>query len=186
MPVTMSESMPKRCVRSTESRLPARGVIFARDLNELYSCGNPIQSLQPEADQSRLIEHSIQRPVLSELPLAWIAALRGQVIRATQVAVLPRNLQPEPAAQNSFQHRGGGCCDVIEARARIWSNFQVHSDGFGHLLKKDRGLASGGETARLVQRLQELGNYRNMAILGLPVAQSLVSELPLWKLLWLH
>jgi uncharacterized membrane-anchored protein len=92
--------------------------------------------------------------------------------------VLPRNVQPEPAALSSlFNIDEVVCCDVIEARARIWSNFQVHSDGFGRLLIEDRGLASGGETARLVQRLQELGNYRNMALLGLPVAQSLVSEL---------
>ena len=123
-------------------------------------------------------EHPFERPVLSELPSAWIAALCGQVIRATQVAVLPPNVQPEPAVLSSlFDIDALVCCDVIEARARIWSNFQVHSDGFGRLLIEDRGLASGGETARLVQRVQELGNYRNMALLGLPVAQSLFNEL---------
>lgn len=123
-------------------------------------------------------EHPFERPVLSELPSTWIAALCGQVIRATQVAVLAPNVQPEPAVLSSlFDIDALVCCDVIEARARIWSNFQVHSDGFGRLLIEDRGLASGGETARLVQRVQELGNYRNMALLGLPVAQSLFSEL---------
>ncbi len=123
-------------------------------------------------------EHPFERPVLSGLPSAWIAALCGQVIRATQVAVLPPNVQPEPAVLSSlFDIDALVCCDVIEARARIWSNFQVHSDGFGRLLIEDRGLASSGETARLVQRVQELGNYRNMALLGLPVAQSLFNEL---------
>jgi uncharacterized membrane-anchored protein len=44
------------------------------------------------------------------------------------------------------------------------------------LLIADRGLM-GDEPAQLVQRLQELGNYRNMALLGLPVAQGLAPEL---------
>jgi uncharacterized membrane-anchored protein len=42
----------------------------------------------------------------------------------------------------------------------------------GRLLILDQALQSAADTARLVQRLQELGNYRNMALLGLPVAQS--------------
>ena len=45
-------------------------------------------------------------------------------------------------------------------------------DGYGRLLLLDRDLA-GDEPAQLVLRLQELGNYRNMALLGLPLAQRL-------------
>ena len=57
-----------------------------------------------------------------------------------------------------------------KGRPRIWSNFRVHEDGFGRLLVQDRGFKSGGDTSRLVQRIQEMGNYRNMALLGLPLA----------------
>jgi uncharacterized membrane-anchored protein len=52
----------------------------------------------------------------------------------------------------------------------------LHDDGYGRLLIKDIGL-EGDETSQLVTRVQELGNYRNMALLGLPVAQSLTPEI---------
>jgi uncharacterized membrane-anchored protein len=55
------------------------------------------------------------------------------------------------------------------------SDFTLHADGFGRLLVLDRGL-EGDETAQLIVRLQELGNYRNMALLGLPLAQQLTPE----------
>ena len=57
------------------------------------------------------------------------------------------------------------------------SDFRLHADGYGRLLVLDRGLA-GDEPAQLVLRLQELGNYRNMALLGLPLAQRLTPEVP--------
>ena len=60
--------------------------------------------------------------------------------------------------------------DVAQGRARIWSDFRLHANGFGRLLIRDNGLA-GAEPSQLIQRLQELGNYRKMALLGLPEAQ---------------
>lgn len=116
-------------------------------------------------------------PVLCELPTQWIESLPGQTIRATQVAVLDRAAEPQMSALESmFDLDQIVCCDVLRGRARIWSNFRVHADGFGRVLIHDRELASAGDTARLVQRLQELGNYRNVALLGLPVAQALSPE----------
>jgi uncharacterized membrane-anchored protein len=63
-------------------------------------------------------------------------------------------------------------CDVADGAARIVSDFRLHADGYGRLLVLDRDLA-GDEPAQLILRLQELGNYRNMALLGLPLAQHL-------------
>ena len=45
--------------------------------------------------------------------------------------------------------------DVLDGRARVWSDFRLHADGFGRLLIADRALR-GFEGAQLVQRLQEL------------------------------
>ncbi|MFM2288412.1 MAG: hypothetical protein RL684_1555 [Pseudomonadota bacterium] len=118
-------------------------------------------------------------PLLQRLPADWVAALPGQVLRATQVALLPR-AQPEPDdAQLArwFSPDELVCCDVQGGEARLWSNFRVHEDGFGRLLLQDRGLVGDGDPSRLVQRLQELGNYRNLALLGLPVAQQLTPQL---------
>jgi uncharacterized membrane-anchored protein len=118
-------------------------------------------------------------PLLTELPLEWLAALPGQILRATQVALLSRDA-PEPAPselQSWFRADELVCCEVLQGEARIWSNFRVHEDGLGRLLIRDQALVGAGDPSRLVQCLQELGNYRNMALLGLPVAQRLTPAL---------
>ncbi len=108
--------------------------------------------------------------VLSDLP--------GEVIRATRIAVLGADAElPDRAALEAmFKARALIVCDVAGATARVMSDFTLHGDGYGRLLVADRGL-QGDETGQLVVRLQELGNYRNMALLGLPVAQGTTPEL---------
>jgi uncharacterized membrane-anchored protein len=54
---------------------------------------------------------------------------------------------------------------------RIWSDFRIGADGYGRMLVAANGL-DGGDLTRAVQRLQELGSYRNLALLGLPVARA--------------
>ena len=101
------------------------------------------------------------------------AAMPGKVIRATQIALVTDD---DPAwsdmhLKRSFSEEGTVICDVADGTARIISDFRLNSDGYGRLLVRDRGLERD-EPAQLVMRLQELGNYRNMALLGLPLAQS--------------
>jgi uncharacterized membrane-anchored protein len=120
-----------------------------------------------------------QAPILRELPLDWVEALPGRTIRATNVAVLERGAA---APDDAFLRTHFGddeivCGDVSEGEARIWSSFRLHADGFGRLLVQDLALKSAGDTSRLLQRLQELGNYRNMALLGLPLAHAFDAEL---------
>ena len=105
---------------------------------------------------------------------AILADMPGDIIRATQIALLDRTT-PEPAAADHdpwFSTEASVVCDVADGAARIVSDFRLHDDGYGRLLILDRGL-EGDEPAQLVLRLQELGNYRNMALLGLPLAQHL-------------
>ena len=119
--------------------------------------------------------------LLDYLPLTWIAEMPGKTLRATQVAVLAAT-SPEPADAMLAAWFPRGelvCCDVMGGDARIWSNFLLHSDGLGRLLIHDRSLVGNGDPSRLVRRLQEIGNYRNMALLGLPVAQRLTPALSL-------
>ena len=114
-------------------------------------------------------------PVLLELPNRWVDALPGKVLRATQVALLARD-SGEPTVEQLdryFDSTQLMTCEVQGQEARIWSDFLLYPDGMGRLLIRDESLKSMGDTARLVQRLQELGNYRNMALLGLPDAQAL-------------
>lgn len=108
----------------------------------------------------------------------WINELPGEIVRASQIRLLDAD-QPLPsdaALAENFSSDDLIICDVAEGRARIWTDFRLHSDGFGRLLIADRGLV-GSEPHQLVQRLQDLGNYRKMALLGLPVAQRMMPEI---------
>ena len=119
------------------------------------------------------------RSTLEDVDPQWLAGMPGRVLRATQVAFVDRG-SVEPTAEQLrdwFNFDELVCCDVFGGEARIWSDFRLGADGFGRLLIRDQGLASGSDAGRLVQRLQELGNYRNMALLGLPLAQSLTPSL---------
>ena len=99
----------------------------------------------------------------------WIAAFPGQVIRSTHISLV-KDEPPFASIAAHFATDDLIISDVADGQARIWGDFRLHSDGFGRLLIHDKGL-QGGESSQLVQRLQELGNYRKIALLGLPEAQ---------------
>ena len=99
----------------------------------------------------------------------WIAGLPGRIIRSTQIALV-RTPPSDAMIASHFATDDLIISDVAQGRARIWSDFRLHANGFGRLLIRDNGLA-GAEPSQLIQRLQELGNYRKMALLGLPEAQ---------------
>ncbi|MGE4404338.1 DUF3422 family protein [Pseudomonas sp.] len=122
-------------------------------------------------------ERSFGPEGFDEVAREWMRDLPGEVIRATQIVLLGRGTaaDDEQLARSWFSGDDLVVCDVADGRARIWSDFRLHHNGFGRLLIFDKELV-GHEAARLVQRLQELGNYRNMAMLGLPLAQRLTPE----------
>ena len=105
---------------------------------------------------------------------AILARMPGEIVRATQIALVAAGI-PDPTPDDRtawFADAPTVLCSVADGTARVISDFRLHPDGYGRLLVLDRDLA-GDEAAQLVQRLQELGNYRNMALLGLPLAQRL-------------
>jgi len=113
----------------------------------------------------------------SEIMGEWFSGIGAVVVRATLCEFVTPDWEHDP--DTLFDQSDVVSCDVAGGVARIWSDFRLHSDGYGHLLIMDKGL-QGPESALVLQRMQDLGNYRNMALLGLPVAQKLtpkVSEL---------
>ena len=107
----------------------------------------------------------------------WFLDIGVVVVRATLCEFVAADWSHDP--DSLFDESDVVSCDVADGKARIWSDFRLHPDGYGHLLIMDKGL-QGPEGALVFQRMQDLGNYRNMALLGLPVAQKLtpkVSEL---------
>ncbi|QVM85143.1 DUF3422 domain-containing protein [Novosphingobium decolorationis] len=113
--------------------------------------------------------------------LSWAKGMPGKVLRAIRVLIVP----DEDAARTLIPAMGYDPLDLVschiscqdgEQAARVWSDFRFRDEGYGQILVAANGMA-GGDLSRSVQRLQELGNYRNLALLGLPVAQDG------WKLL---
>jgi uncharacterized membrane-anchored protein len=100
----------------------------------------------------------------------WVEGLPGAAVRATKIWIVAD--EPEAAAviaQMPFDPLQLVSCTIGDG-ARIWSDFRIRDDGYGCLVVAANGLAPSDVT-RAVQRLQELGNYRNLALLGLPVAR---------------
>jgi len=102
--------------------------------------------------------------------LAWLADAPGEVVRAVRIGIVGSESEAlEIAETMDFSE-----ADLVSCRvggARIWSDFRIHADGFGRLLVAAEDVQPA-DLGRLVQRLQELGNYRNLALLGLPIAQA--------------
>jgi uncharacterized membrane-anchored protein len=110
---------------------------------------------------------------LRDLPAQWIATLPGQIIRGTQLILMaPDEADPSTEELGRLFHADDLLiCDLFDGEARLWADFRLHEDGFGRAILRDQGLLDGDAT-RLLQWFQELGNYRKMALLGLPLAQA--------------
>ena len=116
--------------------------------------------------------------------LRWLERFPGQVIRATRIMVVADEAHATPALDGvDFLASDLVSCHIgrlggVDCNIRLWSDFRIGADGFGQLViadgKGDAGGERGGgsDLARVLQTLQELGDYRNLALLGLPVAQA--------------
>jgi len=106
----------------------------------------------------------------TRLVTRWLEDWPGMVVRATRIVVEPsvRSAEARLAAMN-FAPDDLVCCDVNQG-VRLWSDFRVHGDGYGRLLLAAEDVAAS-ELGRIVQRVQELGNYRNLALIGFPLVQ---------------
>lgn len=110
--------------------------------------------------------------------IQWIEQWPGGVVRATHILVIPDTSRIEADLERiGISTLEMVCCD-INSGLRIWSDFSIHSDGYGRLLVS-AGDVEDGERGRIIQRVQELGNYRNLALLGFPIVQEYGPQLDL-------
>ena len=103
--------------------------------------------------------------------IAEIEAFDGEVIRATRLWIAPDDAAAEAVLPQAAFVSGELVSCHLGGSARLWSDFRIQPDGYGRLLLAANDVPAG-DLSRILQRLQELGNYRNMALVGLPMAQS--------------
>lgn len=94
----------------------------------------------------------------------WMENWPGAVVRATRITVEPDEEAAEQRLSDMLFHEAELVTCHIRNGIRIWSDFRIH-DGYGRLLVAANGVPAD-QLGRTIQRLQELGNYRNLALLG--------------------
>jgi uncharacterized membrane-anchored protein len=104
-----------------------------------------------------------------------IEDLPGAVVRASQLLVVDDRAMATRAIDAArFASADLVSCHVHSpagAQARLWTDFRIHDDGFGRMVVLARDMPPA-DLARCVQQLQELANYRNLALIGLSEARA--------------
>jgi len=111
---------------------------------------------------------------LTYIPNDWLSQLPGELVVAINMKV-QRGEGADLEGQHFFEGQRPLGSWVANGKAKVQTSFRLHSDGFGRMLVADMGL-NPYQTGRLIQRLLELETYRLMALMGLPVARGLSSE----------
>jgi uncharacterized membrane-anchored protein len=114
-------------------------------------------------------------PAIQVVPPDWLAALPGELLVATNVALLPAAEVPDDADEIAARWFAGNslvAAAIGAGAGRAFTDFRLHSDDFGRILLADRGMTPR-QAGRTVQRLLEIDTYRMLAMLSFPVARSL-------------
>ncbi len=101
----------------------------------------------------------------------WLMHAPGQVLRASRVAVVPDTAAAKAFATELHLDAEDLLIVTTAGGSELWSDFRVQADGFGRLIIAANG-AHSADLGRIVQQMQELGNYRHLALLGLQEAQA--------------
>ncbi len=123
-------------------------------------------------------ETPFDQTAIQRVPGEWLASLPGEILVATHIALddrsRPKRSLTELASLFSSNTVIGS--KVAGGSASVWSDNQIHNDGFGRILIHDENLRSR-QVGRLVQRLIEIGTYRMLAMLPLPLVRKIIPQL---------
>lgn len=120
--------------------------------------------------QAPFAEPFSQTPI-ELIPERWRAAIPGELVAAAHIALEPAQT-PERDPQRMASLFDGNTyigSRMLGGKAKVWTDFRIHEDGFGRILICDAGL-NGRQAGRLVQRLMEVEVYRIMAMFAFPIA----------------
>lgn len=112
------------------------------------------------------------------VPGDWLASLPGEILIATHIALDDRSRPKRSLTElaSLFASNTVIGSKVAGGSASVWSDNQIHNDGFGRILIHDENLRSR-QVGRLVQRLLEIETYRMMAMLPVPLVRQIIPQL---------
>lgn len=128
-------------------------------------------------------EDTFANPAINAAPVAWVEKLPGQLIAAAHAKLITEDYNVDDIAAASERHFAGNAVigsKITGGAAVAFTDFRVHADGFGRFVVYNRSMTPW-HAGRIVQRLLEIETYRIMALLSLPVAQSLNPLLSTWE-----
>lgn len=153
--------------RHGEARSPHGAIL----LWERHSEAITSTAILPGLDDNPLGTSAEDRPVID-----WLVGAPGEVLRATRILVVEEAAECADFLESLIVDPEDLLSAYISDGIRIWTDFRVRPDGFGWLVVATNGQAPA-DVGRAIQRMQELGNYRNLALLGLKAVRSGADEL---------
>ncbi len=118
------------------------------------------------------------KPAIAQVPEEWLAKLPGEVLVATHIALEDRRRPSRSLSELAtlFSSNTVIGSKVSGGSASVWSDNQIHPDGFTRILIHDDNLRSR-QVGRLVQRLLEIETYRMLTILPLTMIRKVIPQL---------
>jgi uncharacterized membrane-anchored protein len=115
---------------------------------------------------------------LAILPVGWVDGLPGARLVAIHTRIMAAG-EPAPSVEDLialFGHEDLAGSRTSSGKATVWTDFRIGPDGYTRMLVQDHGL-SPLRLGRVVRRIHEIETYRMMALLALPLARKVQSEL---------
>ena len=112
------------------------------------------------------------------LPLGWVDGLPGQRLVGVHTRIMADS-EPVPDAASlarDFGHEDLAGSKISTGKATVWTDFRIGQDGYTRMLVHDHGL-SPMRLGRVIRRIHEIETYRMMALLALPLARRVQTEL---------
>lgn len=109
---------------------------------------------------------------IADFDAELLKVMPGRLIVGTHVALLPRT-DEEPGfdrLRSWFVPESLAASAASGGAAQVWTDFQVHGDGYGRLLIREVDMGER-QAGRLIQRLLEIDTYRILAMGALPLAR---------------
>lgn len=108
--------------------------------------------------------------------VSWAENLPGEAVRATRITLVKTDAEAMDLLPQFDFGEWETVSAVLDRGIRFWTDFRVHQGAYGRILIAANG-ADARVFSRIVQQLQELGNYRNLALLALPLVREQWSKL---------